>query len=107
MTSLRTAFSPSPDDDAHGSRGLSCSSRWSGSGGDGCARHGEVGGASLIGGCTSTEHVRAAVHEAVHGGASPEDVKAQLEPEIRGRYQTWENEIWIGFAIDNFLGERD
>jgi hypothetical protein len=47
------------------------------------------------------------VNNAAAGGASHEDVKARLEPEIRSRYETWENEIWIGFAIDNFLGERD
>jgi glyoxylase-like metal-dependent hydrolase (beta-lactamase superfamily II) len=98
-----------PDDDAHGSQWIELLEQMERLGAETVVPgHGEVGGASLIGEVHEyLEHVRAAVHEAVHGGASPEDVKAQLEPEIRGRYQTWENEIWIGFAIDNFLGERD
>jgi glyoxylase-like metal-dependent hydrolase (beta-lactamase superfamily II) len=98
-----------PDEDAHGSRWIALLEQLEQLDVQTVVPgHGEVGGASLIGEVREyLEHVRAAVHEAQGGGAAPDDVKAQLEPEIRSRYETWENEIWIGFAIDNFLGELD
>jgi glyoxylase-like metal-dependent hydrolase (beta-lactamase superfamily II) len=98
-----------PDEDAHGSRWIALLGQMEGLGAETVVPgHGEVGGASLVGEVREyLEHVRAAVNEAASGGATPGDVNAQLEPEIRSRYATWENEIWIGFAINNFLGERD
>jgi glyoxylase-like metal-dependent hydrolase (beta-lactamase superfamily II) len=98
-----------PDEDAHGSRWIALLDQLERLGAETVVPgHGEVGGASLIGEVREyLEHVRAAVNDAAAGGASHEDAKARLEPEIRGRYETWENEIWIGFAIDNFLAERD
>ena len=98
-----------PDQDAHGSRWIALLAQMERLGAETVVPgHGEVGGASLIGEVREyLEHVRDRVNEAAAGGANSDDVKAQLEPEIRSRYETWENEIWIGFAIDNFLGERD
>jgi len=98
-----------PDEDAHGSLWIALLEQLERLGAETVVPgHGEVGGVSLIGEVREyLEHVRAAVNDAAAGGASHEDVKARLEPEIRSRYETWENEIWIGFAIDNFLGERD
>ncbi len=52
------------------------------------------------------EYVRRRVNEAATNGMSLDDAKSQLEPEIRSRYATWDNEIWIGFAIENFYRER-
>jgi glyoxylase-like metal-dependent hydrolase (beta-lactamase superfamily II) len=98
-----------PDEDAHGSLWIALLEQLERLGAEMVVPgHGEVGGVSLIGEVREyLEHVRGAVNNAAAGGASHEDVKARLEPEIRSRYETWENEIWIGFAIDNFLGERD
>ena len=97
-----------PDEDAHGSRWIALLEQMERLGAETVVPgHGEVGGASLIGDVRAyLEHVRDRVNETAAGGASADDVKAQLEPEIRSRYDTWDNEIWIGFAIDNFLGER-
>ena len=97
-----------PDEDAHGSRWIALLEQMERLGAETVVPgHGEVGGASLIGEVRAyLEHVRDRVNETAAGGASADDVKAQLEPEIRSRYDTWDNEIWIGFAIDNFLGER-
>jgi glyoxylase-like metal-dependent hydrolase (beta-lactamase superfamily II) len=98
-----------PDEDAHGSLWIALLEQLERLGAETVVPgHGEVGGVSLIGEVREyLEHVRAAVSDAAGGGATREEVKARLEPEIRSRYDTWENEIWIGFAIDNFLGERD
>jgi glyoxylase-like metal-dependent hydrolase (beta-lactamase superfamily II) len=95
-----------PDEDAHGSRWIALLEQMERLGAETVVPgHGEVGGASLIGEVRAyLEHVRDRVNETAAGGASADDVKAQLEPEIRSRYDTWDNEIWIGFAIDNFLG---
>ena len=97
-----------PDEDAHGSRWIALLEQMERLGAETVVPgHGEVGGASLIAEVRAyLEHVRDRVNETAAGGASADDVKAQLEPEIRSRYDTWDNEIWIGFAIDNFLGER-
>jgi hypothetical protein len=40
-------------------------------------------------------------------GKSLGDLKAELEPRVLERYSDWDNPIWIGFAIENFHGERD
>jgi glyoxylase-like metal-dependent hydrolase (beta-lactamase superfamily II) len=97
-----------PDEDAHGTRWIDLLDEMERLGAEIIVPgHGEVGGASLIGDVREyLEHVRARVNEAAADGASSDDVKAHLEPEIRSRYETWENEIWIAFAIDNFLHER-
>jgi glyoxylase-like metal-dependent hydrolase (beta-lactamase superfamily II) len=69
--------------------------------------HGEVGETALIGEVREyLEDVRMRVNEAVANGTTLEDAKRQLEPELRRRYPTWDNEIWIGFAIENFYRER-
>jgi hypothetical protein len=69
--------------------------------------HGEVGEIALIGEVREyLEYVRMRVNEAVANGTTLDDVKSQLEPEIRRRYPTWDNEIWIGFGIENFYRER-
>jgi glyoxylase-like metal-dependent hydrolase (beta-lactamase superfamily II) len=98
-----------PDEDAHGSKWIALLEQLERLDAETVVPgHGEVGGASLIGEVREyLEHVRERVNEVAADGTSSDDIKAQLEPEIRSRYQTWENEIWIGFAIDNFLGERD
>ncbi len=68
--------------------------------------HGEVGDSALIAEVREyLEYVRQRVHEAAANHTSLDDAKNQLEPEIRSRYATWDNEIWIGFAIENFYRE--
>jgi len=65
--------------------------------------HGEVTGPELIGQVRSyLQDVRARV-----GGASGtvEEVKAELEPEIRADHPTWDAPEWIGFAIECFYAE--
>jgi glyoxylase-like metal-dependent hydrolase (beta-lactamase superfamily II) len=70
--------------------------------------HGEVGDAGLIEDAREyLEHVRARVDETAAVGASLDEAKTELEPEIRRRYANWDNEIWIGFAIENFYRERN
>jgi hypothetical protein len=48
--------------------------------------------------------VQARVREA-GAGRSAEDVKAELEPELRERYADWDAPEWIGFAIECFHAE--
>jgi glyoxylase-like metal-dependent hydrolase (beta-lactamase superfamily II) len=70
--------------------------------------HGEVGGVELIGQVRSyLEDVRGRVGEAAGGGASSEEVKSTLEPEIRADYASWDAPEWIGFAVDCFYAELD
>jgi glyoxylase-like metal-dependent hydrolase (beta-lactamase superfamily II) len=70
--------------------------------------HGEVGEAALIGDVREyLEYVRRRVNEAATSGTTLNDAKIQLEPEIRSRYATWDNEIWIGFAIESFYREHN
>jgi glyoxylase-like metal-dependent hydrolase (beta-lactamase superfamily II) len=98
-----------PDEDAHGSdwitllewmEGLDAATVVPG--------HGEVGETALIAEVREyLEYVRRLVTEAAADGATLDEIKSQLEPEVRSRYATWENEIWIGFAIENFFGERN
>ena len=97
-----------PDEDAHGSRWIALLEQMERLGAETVVPgHGEVGGASLIGEVRAyLEYVRDRVNETTAAGAGADDAKTELEPEIRSRYDTWDNEIWIGFAIDNFLGER-
>jgi glyoxylase-like metal-dependent hydrolase (beta-lactamase superfamily II) len=68
--------------------------------------HGAVGDVDLIREVREyLEWIRSLVREA--RGRGPDELKAELEPQVRERYSTWDNEIWIGFAIENFRGELD
>jgi glyoxylase-like metal-dependent hydrolase (beta-lactamase superfamily II) len=96
-----------PDDDAHGSEWIALLERMETLGAATIVPgHGEVGDPTLIAVVRDyLEDVRRRVNEAAANGMNVDDVKSQLEPEIRGRYANWDNEIWIGFAIENFYGE--
>jgi glyoxylase-like metal-dependent hydrolase (beta-lactamase superfamily II) len=97
-----------PDDDAHGSEWIALLERMEALEVTKVVPgHGEVGDTALIGEVREyLEYVRRRVNEAVASDTSLDDAKLQLEPEIRSRYATWDNEIWIGFAIENFYRER-
>jgi glyoxylase-like metal-dependent hydrolase (beta-lactamase superfamily II) len=97
-----------PDEDAHGSDWIALLERMEALEATTVVPgHGEVGEIALIGEVREyLEDVRMRVNEAVANGTTLEDAKSQLEPEIRRRYPTWDNEIWIAFAIENFYRER-
>jgi len=97
-----------PDEDARGSDWIALLERMQGlEAATIVPGHGEVGGAALIEEVrTYLEYVRSRVDETAASGTSLDEAKRQLEPEIRSRYATWDNEIWIGFAIENFYRER-
>jgi len=97
-----------PDEDAHGSEWIALLERMEALEVTTVVPgHGEVGDAALIGDVREyLEYVRRRVNEAAASDTSLEDAKLQLEPEIRSRYATWDNEIWIGFAIESFYRER-
>jgi glyoxylase-like metal-dependent hydrolase (beta-lactamase superfamily II) len=97
-----------PDEDAHGSEWIALLERMEALEATTVVPgHGEVGEIALIGEVREYfEDVRMRVNEAVANGTTLEDAKSQLEPEIRRRYPTWDNEIWIAFAIENFYRER-
>jgi glyoxylase-like metal-dependent hydrolase (beta-lactamase superfamily II) len=96
-----------PDADAHGSDWIALLERLEG------MRpvtvvpgHGAVGDVELIREVREyLEGVRSLVREG--RGRSLDELKAELEPQVRERYSTWDNEMWIGFAIENFRGELD
>jgi glyoxylase-like metal-dependent hydrolase (beta-lactamase superfamily II) len=68
--------------------------------------HGAVGDAGLVREVREyLEWVRSLVREA--GGKELDELKAELEPRVQERYHDWDNQIWIGFAIENFRGELD
>jgi glyoxylase-like metal-dependent hydrolase (beta-lactamase superfamily II) len=68
--------------------------------------HGAVGDSGLVREVREyLEWIRSLVREG--RGKELEKLKAELEPKVRERYATWDNEIWIGFAIENFRGELD
>jgi glyoxylase-like metal-dependent hydrolase (beta-lactamase superfamily II) len=70
--------------------------------------HGDVTGPELIWEVrTYLEDVRDRVREASAGDATVEEVKAKLEPAIRGAYPSWDAPEWIGFAIESFHAELD
>jgi hypothetical protein len=96
-----------PDDDAHGSEWIALLERMETLGAATIVPgHGEVGDPMLIADVRDyLEYVRRSVDEAAANGMNVDDAKSQLEPEIRGRYASWDNEIWIGFAIENFYAE--
>jgi glyoxylase-like metal-dependent hydrolase (beta-lactamase superfamily II) len=97
-----------PDEDAHGSEWIALLERMEALEATTVVPgHGEVGEIALIAEVREyLEYVRMRVNEAVANGTTLDDVKSQLEPEIRRRYPTWDNEIWIGFGIENFYRER-
>ena len=98
-----------PDEDAHGSDWIALLERMEAMDvATVVPGHGEVGVAALIGEVREyLEYVRGSVNEAAADGATLDEVKSQLEPEIRRRYATWDNELWIGFALENFYRERN
>jgi glyoxylase-like metal-dependent hydrolase (beta-lactamase superfamily II) len=65
--------------------------------------HGEVAGPELIDAFRAyLVDVRDAVAERVGRGEDVERIAAELGPEVRGRYASWDNPEWIDFAIRNF-----
>jgi glyoxylase-like metal-dependent hydrolase (beta-lactamase superfamily II) len=94
-----------PDTDAHGSDWISLLERIERMGPETVVPgHGAVGDAALVGEVREyLEWVRSLVREARDKGL--DELKAELEPRVRERYSNWDNEIWIGFAIENFRGE--
>jgi glyoxylase-like metal-dependent hydrolase (beta-lactamase superfamily II) len=97
-----------PDEDAHGSDWIALLAKMQALDPTTVVPgHGEVGDAGLVGEVRAyLEDVRQHVNEAFEANSSLDDAKQRLEPEIRRRYATWENEIWIGFAVENFYRER-
>jgi glyoxylase-like metal-dependent hydrolase (beta-lactamase superfamily II) len=97
-----------PDEDAHGSEWIALLEQLEALEATTVVPgHGEVGDGALIREVREyLEYVRSRVAEAFANGTTLDDVKSQLEPEIRSRYPTWDNEIWIGFAIENFYREH-
>jgi glyoxylase-like metal-dependent hydrolase (beta-lactamase superfamily II) len=68
--------------------------------------HGAVGDTGLVREVREyLEWIRSLVREG--RGKELEELKAELEPKVRERYATWDNEIWIGFAIESFRAELD
>ncbi|MDQ2910976.1 MAG: MBL fold metallo-hydrolase [Actinomycetota bacterium] len=67
--------------------------------------HGEIDGRELL---TAARQymldVQARVREA-GPDRSPEELKAELEPQLRARYSDWDAPEWIGFAIECFHAE--
>ena len=96
-----------PDADARGSEWITLLARIEGmEPGVVVPGHGEVGDAALVGDVREyLEWVRSLVRES--GDRNLDELKAELEPRVRERYSSWDNEIWIGFAIENFRGELD
>jgi glyoxylase-like metal-dependent hydrolase (beta-lactamase superfamily II) len=65
--------------------------------------HGEVAGPELIDAFRAyLVDVRDAVAERVGRGQDVEQIAAELGPEVRERYASWDNPEWIDFAIRNF-----
>ncbi|HSK15507.1 MAG TPA: MBL fold metallo-hydrolase [Gaiellaceae bacterium] len=68
--------------------------------------HGEVGGPELIRDLHAyLVDVRDAVAGRMEAGQDVETIAAELGPEIRARYESWDNPEWIDFAIRNFHRE--
>jgi hypothetical protein len=68
--------------------------------------HGAVGDAGLVRKVREyLEWIRSLVREGRE--REPDELKAELEPQVLERYPDWDNPIWIGFAIENFRGELD
>ena len=98
-----------PDPDAHGSLWIDLLERLDGLGPAVVVPgHGAVGGAGLIREVRDyLVDVRARVRGLREAGQDLDGIRAALEPEIRGRYESWDNPMWITFAIDNFHAELD
>ena len=65
--------------------------------------HGEVAGPELMDAFRSyLVDVRDSVAERAGGGEDVEQIAAELGPEIRERYASWDNPEWIEFAIRDF-----
>ena len=96
-----------PDADSHGSEWITLLERLEAMGpATVVPGHGEVGDVGLIREVREyLEWIRSLVHEG--RDRDPDELRAELEPQVRERYSTWDNEMWIGFAIDNFRGELD
>ena len=96
-----------PDADSHGSEWITLLERLEAMGpATVVPGHGEVGDVGLIREMREyLEWIRSLVHEG--RDRDPDELRAELEPQVRERYSTWDNEMWIGFAIDNFRGELD
>ncbi|HUP33633.1 MAG TPA: MBL fold metallo-hydrolase [Gaiellaceae bacterium] len=68
--------------------------------------HGEVGTAELIRDLRAfLVEVRESVADRMARGHDIETIAAELGPEIRARYESWDNPEWIDFAIRNFHRE--
>jgi len=98
-----------PDPDAHGSLWIDLLERLDGLGPAVVVPgHGAVGGAGLIREVRDyLVDVRARVRGLREAGQDLDGIRSVLEPEIRGRYESCDNPMWIAFAIDNFHAELD
>jgi glyoxylase-like metal-dependent hydrolase (beta-lactamase superfamily II) len=68
--------------------------------------HGEVGGPELIRDLRAyLVEVRDEVTTRLEGERDVEAIAAELGPDIRARYESWDNPEWIDFAIKNFHRE--
>jgi glyoxylase-like metal-dependent hydrolase (beta-lactamase superfamily II) len=85
-----------PDPDAHGNEWIALLERIEAmSPGTVVPGHGAVGDAGLV------REVREYL-ERVRELAGSGRPKEELEAEVQERYASWDNPVWIGFAIDNF-----
>jgi glyoxylase-like metal-dependent hydrolase (beta-lactamase superfamily II) len=94
-----------PDADSHGSDWISLLERLEAMGpATVVPGHGAVGDVGLVQEVREyLEWIRSLVHEG--HGKELDELKAELEPKVLERYSDWDNQIWIGFAIDNFRAE--
>ena len=68
--------------------------------------HGEVGGPELIRDLRAyLVEVRDEVTSRLEGEQDVETIAAELGPDIRAQYESWDNPEWIDFAIKNFHRE--
>ena len=66
--------------------------------------HGEEGGPELVGAVREyLQDVRDEVATRVGTGASADEIAADLEAELPGRYAGWDAPEWIGFAVRSFV----
>jgi glyoxylase-like metal-dependent hydrolase (beta-lactamase superfamily II) len=96
-----------PDADSHGSDWIALLERLEGMApATVVPGHGAVGDAGLVREVREyLEWIRSLVRESQ--GKELDELKAELEPQVQERYSSWDNPIWIGFAIENFRGELD
>ena len=68
--------------------------------------HGEIGGGELLRDAREyLELVRDEVVRLAGDGRSLDDLEAELQPRIADRYRSWDNAMWIPFAIRVFHAE--